>query len=305
MENEININSLIYPLFIIKGEKKKEPINSMPGIFRMSSDILLKEIEELKALGIDKVLLFGIPDKKDDDATEAYKDNNIISEAVKLIKSNFPNMNVMTDVCLCAYTSHGHCGIVDNQNIDNQKTLLTLSKIALSHACAGADYVAPSAMADNQVAAIRRELNNNGYQDTKIMGYSAKFASSFYGPFRDVADSAPKFGDRRAYQLDYRDKESALKKVQDDINEGADIVMVKPALSYLDIIKEVKDKFNYPLAAYNVSGEYSMVKLGVQQGFFNERKIVTEIMTGIKRAGADMIITYHAKDLADWSRNEK
>jgi len=305
MENEININSLIYPLFIIKGEKKKEPINSMPGIFRMSSDILLKEIEELKALGINRVLLFGIPDKKDDDATEAYKDNNIISEAVKLIKSNFPNMNVMTDVCLCAYTSHGHCGIIDNQKIDNKKTLLTLSKIALSHACAGADYVAPSAMADNQVAAIREELNHNGYQDTKIMGYSAKFASSFYGPFRDAADSAPKFGDRRAYQLDYRDKESALKKVQDDINEKADIVMVKPALSYLDIIKEVKDKFNYPLAAYNVSGEYSMVKLGVQEGFFNERKIVTEIMTGIKRAGADMIITYHAKDLADWSKNEK
>jgi len=220
MENEININSLIYPLFIIKGEKKKEPINSMPGIFRMSSDILLKEIEELKALGINRVLLFGIPDKKDDDATEAYKDNNIISEAVKLIKSNFPNMNVMTDVCLCAYTSHGHCGIIDNQKIDNKKTLLTLSKIALSHACAGADYVAPSAMADNQVAAIREELNHNGYQDTKIMGYSAKFASSFYGPFRDAADSAPKFGDRRAYQLDYRDKESALKKVQDDINEG-------------------------------------------------------------------------------------
>ncbi len=305
MENEINISSLIYPLFIVKGKNKKEPINSMSGIFRMSKDTLLKEIEELKVLGINKILLFGIPDKKDDDATEAYKDNNIISEAVKLIKSNFPSMNVMTDICLCAYISHGHCGILDKQNIDNKKTLLTLSKIALSHACAGADYVAPSAMATNQVAAIRKELNHNGFQNTGIMGYSAKFASAFYGPFREAANSAPKFGDRRAYQLDYRDKESALKKVQDDINQGADIVMVKPALSYLDIIKEVKDKFNHPLAAYNVSGEYSMVKLGVQQGFFNERKIVTEIITGIKRAGADMIITYHAKDLADWSRNEK
>jgi porphobilinogen synthase len=305
----------IYPYFAAGGKGKKERIRSFPGVFRFSVDRLLEDLSGTVKLGIDKVLLFGVPDKKDEFGREAYSSGNIVAAAVAKIKRAFPGLIVMTDVCLCAYTTHGHCGIVSRtedrgpgigQIIDNYETIKTLAKIALSHAEAGADYVAPSAMAKGQVAAIRQALDREGYRKTKIMGYSAKFASNFYGPFRNAADSSPRFGDRKGYQLDYSDPRSALIEIKTDIGEGADIVMVKPALAYLDIIKEASRKFKFPLAAYNVSGEYAMVKAYVKwaggrgPGAGVERGIVFEILTSIKRAGAEYIITYHAKDAARW-----
>ncbi len=308
----INLKSadLIYPYFVVSGINKKEKIKDFPDVFRFSADRLIRDIWQLKRLGLGKILLFGVPDSKDPEGSTAYKKDNVIASTVKKIKNKFPNLIVMTDVCLCAYTTHGHCGIINRPKtidnrlkkekfIDNKKTLEALSKIALSHAEAGADWVAPSAMARRQVAAIRQALDKNGYKNTKIMGYSAKFASNFYGPFRNAASSRPAFGDRSAYQLSYADGKKALREIEDDIKEGADIVMVKPALAYLDIIKEVKTKFNYPLAAYNVSGEYAMVKAYCERSR-EEKKMVLEILTGIKRAGTDLIITYHAKDVAKW-----
>ena len=300
----INIqkDDLIYPYFVTGGRGKKEKIGSFPGQFRFSLDRLIKDIEELDRLGVGRILLFGIPDHKDRQGSSAFTKDNIVSLAVSQIKSRFPHITIMTDVCLCAYTSHGHCGIIGpgQKIIANKPTLEALSRMALSHAEAGADYVAPSAMAKGQVSAIRKALNAHGFRNTRIMGYSAKFASNFYGPFRDAAKSAPEFGDRRGYQLDYRDKDRAVREVEDDVKEGADIVMVKPALSYLDIIKEVKSKFKKPLAAYNVSGEYAFVKYGASSGLWDEKNMVFEIITSIKRAGADLIITYHAKDIARW-----
>jgi len=299
-------NDLIYPYFVVAGINRKEHIKSFPGIFRFSPDRLMKDIEELKMLGLNKILLFGVPEDKDAAGSSAYRQDSIVAQAVKKIKKKFPRLVVMTDVCLCGYTTHGHCGVLkaNGKDIDNSFTLEALSKIALLHAEAGADYVAPSAMAKGQVLAIRKSLDKNGLKDTKIMGYSAKFASNFYGPFRNVADSAPKFGDRKAYQLDYMNGKIALEKIEDDIKEGADIVMVKPALSYLDIIREAKARFSHPLAAYNVSGEYAMVKYGARLGLWDEKKMVSEIITSIRRAGARFIITYHAKEIAKWLREE-
>lgn len=306
----INLNSLIYPYFVCGGYGKKEEIESFPKVFRFSVDELLKDIVEIRKLGLNKILLFGIPDEKDASASNAFKPNNIVALAVKELKREFPNLRVITDVCLCSYTTHGHCGILSSTRvpvkIDNKKTLDVLAKIGVSHAKAGTDFVAPSAMAKGQVKAIRKALDKNGYKKTKIMGYSAKFASSFYGPFRNAADSGAKFGDRSNYQLSFGDSKKALAEIEADIKEGADIVMVKPALSYLDVIARAHLKFNKPLAAYNVSGEYAMVKAYAQAAGSRaeriklEKNLVLEILTGIKRAGADLIITYHAKDVAKW-----
>lgn len=303
MGNKLKTTSLVFPIFVKAGKDVREVVHSMPGIYRFSPDVLIEEVAALEERGIDKILLFGIPEEKDAEGISAYKNGNIISETVLLLKQRFPKLIVMTDICLCGYTSHGHCGIMESETpvvIERESTLTALAKMALSHARAGADFVAPSAMVAGQVGAIRQHLDREGYKNTKILGYSAKFASQFYGPFRDAADSAPQFGNRRGYQLGYSDRERAITKVGDDIKEGADIVMVKPALAYLDIIREVKNTFHHPLAAYNVSGEYAMVKAGSQAGWWDERKIVLEIITAIQRAGADIIITYHARDIAEW-----
>ncbi len=304
MRTNINPDNLILPYFVTEGSNGRERIRFFPQVYRLSTDKLLREIDQLNGLGLNKILLFGVPQKKDRHGTSAYSTNNLVSRAVQEIKKRFKNIVVMTDVCLCAYASHGHCGVIkpEQKTIDHKSTLDALSKMALSHAEAGADYVAPSAMARRQVFAIRSALDSAGFGHTKIMGYSAKFASNFYGPFREAANSAPKFGDRSAYQLDFHDPELALKKISDDIKEGADIVMVKPALSYLDIIRQAKERFNAPLAAFNVSGEYALVKHGASLGLWDEKKAVFEIITSIKRAGADFIITYHAKDIAKWLR---
>ncbi|MEW5758911.1 MAG: porphobilinogen synthase [Candidatus Omnitrophota bacterium] len=297
----IKLDNLIYPYFVISGINKKEKIKSFPGIFRYSIDCLMKDVVDLRKMGISKILLFGIPDIKDIKGSGAYDKDNIISLAVKKIKDKLPDLIIITDVCMCVYTTHGHCGILKNRGIiDNARTLEILSKIAVLHAQAGVDFVAPSAMAKCQVATIRKALDEHGHKKTKILGYSAKFASNFYGPFRNACGSTPKFGDRTSYQLGYLDSKTALDEIQQDIKEGADIVMVKPAFSYLDIIREAKSKFNYPMAVYNVSGEYSLIKNGVKLGLFREEKAVFEILSSIKRAGADFIITYHAKDVARW-----
>ena len=298
----IDVKDLIYPLFIRDGTGIPEEIPSMPGIYRFSPDTVVREVREATRQGIRAVLLFGVSDKKDRDGTDAYKKDGAVANAVRNLKRDLPDLLVMTDVCLCAYTSHGHCGIIrpGQKTIAHKATLEALSRMALSHAEAGADYVAPSAMAKGQVSSIRKALDVRGFKNTKIMGYSAKFASSFYGPFRDAAGSSPKFGDRSGYQLDYKDAEKALAEIADDIKEGADIVMVKPALAYLDIIYGAKERFKTKLAAYNVSGEYAFVKHGAKFGLWDEKKIVFEIITSIKRAGADLIITYHAKDIAKW-----
>ena len=302
----VSLNNLIYPYFVTPKKITKAKIKLFPGVYRFSINALIKDIKEINALGINKVLLFGVPDYKDNSGITAYQEDNIVAKATKRIKAEFPNLVVLTDVCLCAYTNHGHCGILKRgkKDIDNNATLQVLSKIALSHAQAGADWVAPSAMAKGQVLAIRKALDKYGFNKTKILGYSAKFDSSFYGPFRQAANSTPAFGDRSAYQLDYRDTQKALKKIKEDIDSGADMVMVKPALSYLDIIHQAKQKFKFPLAAYNVSGEYALVKYGAKQKLWEEKSIVKEIINSIARAGADYIITYHAKDIAKWTKLE-
>jgi porphobilinogen synthase len=298
----INAKDLIYPLFIKDGKGMREEIPSMPGIYRFSSDTVVREVREAARYGVRTVLLFGVPDKKDRAGTDAYKKDNAVANAVRNIKRDVPGIIIITDVCLCAYTAHGHCGIIGpgQKSIAHKPTLKALSRMAMLHAEAGADYVAPSAMAKGQVSAIRKALDTHGFKNTRIMGYSAKFASNFYGPFRDAAASAPAFGDRSAYQLTYKDAEKAINEISDDIEEGADIVMVKPALAYLDIIFRAKGKFKTKLAAYNVSGEYAFVKNGARLGYWNEKKMVSEIIASIKRAGADLIITYHAKDIAKW-----
>lgn len=291
------------PYFVIEGRDKKEPVVNMSGISRLTIDNLLEEISEVKRLGISRVLLFGACPRqyKNELASYAYAKNNIVSQAVAELKRKIKGIAVITDVCLCAYTSHGHCGILNKEKkIDNQKTLEALSKIALEHAVSGADWVAPSAMAKKQVFAIRNALDKNRFPKVKVMGFSAKFASNFYGPFRGAVDSAPKFGDRKAYQLDYGDAKKALMGIGDDIQEGADMVMVKPALCYLDIIRAARMRFTQPLAAYNTSGEYAFVKMGANIGLWQEKDTIFEIITSIKRAGADFIITYHAKDIAKW-----
>ncbi|MDO8673710.1 MAG: porphobilinogen synthase [Dehalococcoidia bacterium] len=299
-ETHLNIGDFIYPLFITHERSVKREISSMPGNYQWSLDILPAEIEEIARLGVPAVLLFGLPESKDEVGSGAYDDHGIVQEAVRVIKRTVPEMLVVTDVCLCEYTSHGHCGVIKNGQVDNDPTLDLLARSALSHAQAGADIVAPSDMMDGRVAAIRRTLDGNGLSNTPIMAYSAKYASGFYGPFREAAESAPQFGDRRAYQMDPPNVREALREVELDIREGADIVMVKPALAYLDVIKEVRQRFNLPIAAYNVSGEFSMVKAAARLGWIDEKRVTLEILTGIKRAGADLIISYHAKDLAKW-----
>ena len=297
-ETKLHVEELIYPLFVVEGENIKNEIPSMPEVYHFSLDRLKEEIEEIKALGISSVLLFGIPNEKDACGSESFAEDGIVQKAVRVIKEIAPEMIVITDVCMCEYTSHGHCGILTEEGyVDNDKTLEYLSKIAVSHAKAGADMVAPSDMMDGRVAAMRKALDEAGYVNVSIMAYSAKYASSFYGPFREAAHSAPSFGDRKSYQMDPANSDEALREGALDCQEGADIIMVKPALSYLDIIYRFKENFNKPLAAYNVSGEYSMLKLAVKNGLLSESAIYESVLS-IKRAGADMIITYFAKDIA-------
>ena len=299
-ETRLEIANLIYPLFVTHGKDLRQAIEAMPGIFRFSVDKLREEVEEVTGLGIPAVLLFGLPEAKDEVGSGAYDPKGIVQQAVRVIKEARPELVVIADVCLCEYTSHGHCGVVVDEEVDNDKTLELLAQTALSLAEAGADIVAPSAMMDGMVAAIRAKLDENGYQRIPIMSYAAKYASAFYGPFREAAECAPQFGDRRSYQMDPANVREALLEVEQDIEEGADIIMVKPALAYLDVVSKVRAAFNHPLAAYNVSGEYSMVKAAAQKGWIDEKKVVLEILTAIKRAGADMIITYHAKEVARW-----
>ena len=298
-ETAVNPDSLVYPMFVVEGAGIKEEITSMPGQYRFSIDEILKELESCVTLGIKSILLFGIPDSKDDMATSAYDDDGIVQRAVRSIKAKFPALCVITDVCLCEYMSHGHCGIVKDGDVDNDPTLELLAKTALSHAHAGADMVAPSDMMDGRVAAIRTKLDANGFSNTPIMAYSAKYASAYYGPFRDAADSAPHFGNRKTYQMDVRNAREAQREVELDIEEGADIVMVKPGLAFLDILRQTAEISSVPVAVYNVSGEYSMVKAAAKMGWIDENAIICENLLAMKRAGADIIITYHAKEVLE------
>jgi porphobilinogen synthase len=297
-ETSLRIDDFVYPLFAVHGRGVREPISSMPGQFRLSIDELLKECKDAASMGIPAVLLFGLPRDKDPRGTEAYAEDGIIQQAVRAVKDTIPDLLVFTDVCLCEYTSHGHCGVVEDGRIKNDPTLELIARTAVSHAEAGADLIAPSDMMDGRVAAVREGLDESGFPETPIMAYSAKYASAFYGPFREAADSTPQFGDRRSYQMDPANAMEAMREVALDVDEGADIVMVKPALPYLDVIARVKGEFGLPVAAYSVSGEYAMLKAAGQLGWLDEDRAVLEALTGIRRAGADIIITYFAKDAA-------
>lgn len=299
-EFSVEKSDLVYPIFVVEGENIKEEIPSMPEVFHYSLDRLPEILDKVQGAGVKAVLYFGIPARKDDCGSEAYNRNGIVQKALRLTKEKYPDIIAIADVCLCEYTSHGHCGLTDGTKILNDESVKLIAKTALSYAEAGADIVAPSDMMDGRVLAIREALDSNGYEDTLIMAYSAKYSSAFYGPFRDAADSAPKFGDRKTYQMDYRNSKEALKEVLTDIEEGADIVMVKPALAYLDIVKTVSENILVPLATYNVSGEYSMIKAGAEKGWIDEKAVVMESVTAMKRAGAKIIITYHAIDIANW-----
>jgi porphobilinogen synthase len=298
-ETVLTVDDFVLPLFAIGGKNVKNPIDSMPGHFQLSVDQLLKTAKKVHESGIPAVMLFGIPDKKDALATSAYAKDGIVQKAVKTLKDSFPELLVITDVCLCQYTDHGHCGIVDGHSVDNDSTLDLLARTALSHAKAGADMVAPSDMMDGRVAEIRGMLDDNGYSHTPIMSYAAKYCSSYYGPFRAAADSAPKFGDRRTYQMDPANSTEAIREVTMDVEEGADIIMVKPALAYLDIICRVRQEIDLPIAAYNVSGEFSMIKAAGKMGWIDDQKVMMETLTSIKRAGADIILTYFALEAAE------
>ena len=296
-ETEVNKDDLIMPYFVISGENISNPISSMPGNFQLSVDLLVKEVKDLfETTGVDKILLFGIPAKKDATGEIACRHDAIVPKAIRAIKKELPQIMIVADVCNCEYTTHGHCGTIIDGDVDNDSTLRTLAEQSLTLAKAGADIIAPSDMMDGRVATIRKILDVNGFSNTPIMAYSAKYASAFYGPFREAAESAPKFGDRSTYQMDPANSDEALREVEEDLNEGADMVMVKPALSYLDIINRVKTTFNVPVVAYNVSGEFSMVKAAAANGWIDEKRLIKEILTSIKRAGADVIITYHAKE---------
>ena len=297
-ETTLEPRNFIYPLFVGPGKDKAQPVSSMPGIAQLTVDLAARECREVHTLGIPAVILFGIPEHKDSTGSEAYEDHGVVQQAIRAIKETVSDLLVITDVCLCEYTDHGHCGVIQNGDVDNDTTLELLAQEALSHARAGADIVAPSDMMDGRVAAIRKILDSNNFTQTPIMAYAAKYASGFYGPFREAAESTPQFGDRRSYQMDPANVEEALREVELDIREGADIVMVKPALAYLDVIYRVKQKFGYPLAAYNVSGEYSMIKAAGQNGWIEEPRIMMEVLYAIRRAGADMILSYFAKDAA-------
>ncbi len=304
-ETNISINNIIYPLFVVEGKNIKHEVKSMPGIYRLSIDNVLKELEKIQDLGIPGVILFGTPDNKDEMASGAYNNKGIVQKTIKIAKKNFPEIILIADTCLCAYTTHGHCGIIKNCKIENDISVDILVKSALSFADAGADIIAPSDMMDGRVLKIRNALDEKGFLDTIIMSYSIKYSSSFYSPFREALDSAPVFGDRKTYQMDICNKYEALKEAELDINEGADIIMVKPALAYLDIINFLKDHFCVPIAAYNVSGEYSMVKAAAKSGYIDEKSAIFEILTAIKRAGADIIITYFAIQFASMIKNNE
>lgn len=303
-ENTLSSNDFIYPIFVVEGENIKKEISSLPGNFHYSVDKLdelVKEIEDSKVKGI---MIFGIPDHKDECGSSAYDDDGIVQKAIKKVKELNNNILVITDVCMCEYTSHGHCGIIRNGDVENDETLEYLAKISLSHAKAGADMIAPSDMMDGRIAKIREALDKGGFKHIPIMAYSAKYCSAFYGPFREAANSAPEFGDRKTYQMDPGNLNEAIREIEQDIEEGADIVMVKPALSYLDVIRKARDTFNYPIAAYNVSGEYAMIKAAANMGWLDEKRSALEMLLSMKRAGADIIITYYAIEASNWINNK-
>lgn len=304
-ENHVRVDELIYPLFVMEGENLAEPVESMPGICQYSLDRMNEELDRVKEAGIPAILIFGIPAHKDEVGSGAYDEHGIVQEAIRRIKMDYPELIVIADVCLCEYTSHGHCGLIKDGVILNDETLPLLAKSAVSYAEAGADIVAPSDMMDKRVGAIRKALDEAGFTYTPIMAYSAKFASGYYGPFRDAAHSAPGFGDRKTYQMDPANGQEALREVEEDIAEGADLIIAKPAMAYMDIIRAIHENYNVPIVAYNVSGEYAMVKAAAANGWIDEKKIVMENMIGMKRAGAKMIITYHALDVARWLREEE
>lgn len=304
-ENHVRVDELIYPLFVMEGENLAEPVESMPGICQYSLDRMNEELDRVKEAGIPAILIFGIPAHKDEVGSGAYDEHGIVQEAIRRIKKDYPELIVIADVCLCEYTSHGHCGLIKDGVILNDETLPLLAKSAVSYAEAGADIVAPSDMMDKRVGAIRKALDEAGFTYTPIMAYSAKFASGYYGPFRDAAHSAPGFGDRKTYQMDPANGQEALREVEEDIAEGADLIIAKPAMAYMDIIRAIHENYNVPIVAYNVSGEYAMVKGAAANGWIDEKKIVMENMIGMKRAGAKMIITYHALDVARWLREEE
>lgn len=297
-ENHLNVKDFIYPVFVEEGENIRKEISSMPGIFRFSLDQIDAELKEVVDLGIPSIMLFGIPKKKDAEGSESWNDEGIVQQAIRYIKKNYPSLYVMADVCFCEYTDHGHCGVIVDGDVDNDKTLTNLEKQSLSMAKAGADLLAPSGMMDGMIAAMRDALDLNDYPNTPIMSYAVKYASAFYGPFREAADSTPSFGDRHTYQMDPANRIEALKEAALDVEEGADILMVKPALSYLDIIRELKELHDLPLAAYNVSGEYAMIKAAAAKGWIDGEKVMMEKLISMKRAGADLILTYHAKEAA-------
>lgn len=297
-QTNININNLVYPMFVREGKRIKEPIKSLAGCFHFSPDMIVKEAQEINSLGIPAILLFGLPEKKDATGSQAWAENGVIQQAVSEIKSKVPELLIITDICLCEYTDHGHCGVIKDGKVDNDATCELLAKVALSHAQAGADIVAPSDMMDGRVKFIRQALEENSFQDIAIMSYAAKYASAFYGPFREAAQSAPAFGDRKTYQMDPANSDQAMAEIAEDIEEGADIIMVKPALPYLDIIYRARQRFDCPIAAYNVSGEYVMLNAAADAGLLNKQAAMMEMLTAIKRAGADILITYFAKDIA-------
>ncbi|SFS99260.1 porphobilinogen synthase [Marininema halotolerans] len=304
-EHHVSSADFIYPLFVVEGEGIKKEIPSMPQVYHYSLDQLEAELDEVVALGIPSIILFGVPEEKDACGSEAYAEDGIVQKAIRLAKERFPDLYVMADTCLCQYTDHGHCGVVENGAIHNDHSLDVLVKTAVSQATAGADMIAPSNMMDGFVAAIRAGLDEAGFENVPILSYAVKYASSFYGPFRDAVDSTPQFGDRRTYQMDPANSREALREAASDVAEGADVLMVKPGLAYMDIIRQLHDRFDVPITAYNVSGEYSMVKAAAQQGWINERNVVLELLTGMKRAGAELILTYHAKDAARWLKEAK
>ncbi|MDR0138172.1 porphobilinogen synthase [Metabacillus idriensis] len=303
-ETHLHAEDFIYPIFVVEGEKKRNEVKSMPGVEQISLDYLNAEMQEVSDLGIKSVIVFGVPDEKDEVGSQAYHDHGIVQRAITQIKENFPDLVVIADTCLCQFTDHGHCGIVKEGKILNDPTLDLLARTAVSQAKAGADIIAPSNMMDGFVAAIRRGLDEAGFEDVPVMSYGIKYSSAFYGPFRDAAHSTPQFGDRKTYQMDPANRMEALREAESDLLEGADFLIVKPALSYLDIIRDVKNNFNVPIVAYNVSGEYAMIKAAAQNGWVDEKAIVMEMMISMKRAGVDMILTYHAKDAARWLKEQ-
>lgn len=303
-ENHVRTDDLIYPIFVMEGENIKNEVPSMPGVFQVSLDRLKEEVKEVHELGIKAIMFFGVPKEKDEQGTGAFVEDGMVQKATRITKREFPELLVIADTCLCEYTSHGHCGVIHNHDVDNDESLKLLAKTAVSQAEAGADIIAPSNMMDGFVVVIRQALDEAGFQQIPIMSYAVKYSSAFYGPFRDAADSSPQFGDRKTYQMDPANRMEALREAESDMEEGADFLIVKPALSYLDIVRDVKNNFNVPIVAYNVSGEYAMVKAAALNGWINERELVIEKLTAMKRAGADLIITYFAKDVAKWLKEK-